>query len=86
MKKILVDVREKQEFVEKHAEGAVSMPLSALMENTYDLSVFPKDAKIIAYCNTGRRSGIAKGTLESHGFTGVVNGINQEGVLSLEIS
>lgn len=69
----IVDVREKDEYESGHLEKAINIPLSIL--ETIDLD---KDAKIIVYCQSGRRSSNAKSILEDLGYTDVVDmgGIN----------
>ncbi len=75
-KPIYVDVREPSEFQESHLDGALNIPLMSI-NSTTQLGL-PKDAKIILYCRSGNRAGIAKTQLEAMGYSNVVNGINQE--------
>ncbi len=61
---ILIDVRTKEEFKEKHADQAVNIPVQ-LMERYY--KYLPKDKEIIVYCRTGSRSHMAAQFLEKQG-------------------
>lgn len=73
---IYIDVREPYEFQDSHINGALNIPVGSISSTT-QLGL-PKDAKIILYCRSGHRAGIAKQQLEAMGYTKVVNGINQE--------
>jgi len=48
---IVVDVREAVEFEAGHIPGAIFNPLSA-----FDLSLLPKDKRVILSCRSGNRS------------------------------
>lgn len=67
---VLVDVREQNEFDEGHIPGAILMPY----ERTGELaeSLLPeKDALILVYCRSGRRSKIAAAELADMGYSDV---------------
>lgn len=49
----LLDVREPEEFVEGHIDGAVNIPLGALSKRVGEL---PRDVLIVCVCHSGRRS------------------------------
>ena len=69
---VLLDVRTKSEFDEDgHLKGAILIPIQELQDRINELD-FAKSKKIIAYCRSGRRSGIATSLLQSKGFS-VVN-------------
>lgn len=74
---IIIDVREPVEFKAEHVKGAISLPLSELSDDSQELKDIPKDAKVVLYCNSGRRSGLATDVLKRIGYKDVVNGINQ---------
>ncbi len=62
--KLLIDVRTREEFVKDHIKGALNMP-------HYDLQFhedFLKDKEILLYCNTERRSSIAREKLAAMGI------------------
>lgn len=65
---VLVDVREQNEFDVGHIPGAILMPY----ERTGELaeSLLPeKDALILVYCRSGRRSKIAAAELADMGYS-----------------
>lgn len=66
----LVDVREPYEFNDCRIPGSISIPLANLQKEHVRLD---KDAKIIIYCRSGRRSLDACKLLEEIGFKNVVN-------------
>lgn len=61
-----IDVRERDEWAQGHIEGAVHVPLSALMEAP---SVFkrPAGAHCVLYCKAGLRSLKAAEILSAYG-------------------
>ena len=65
----LVDVRTPEEFAAGHIEGAVNIPVQDLPARMDELG--RKDEPIVVYCRSGARSGSAKRTLESAGYTNV---------------
>ena len=83
MKKVIIDVREPEEFARDHVEGAINIPPSQLMEGAHQLDDVEKDSELIVYCITGARSTVAKNILGSLGFTNVTNGINKDHVQQL---
>jgi len=81
---ILIDVRTAEEYASGHIPTAINIPYDVIADN---LPTENKDAKIIVYCRSGRRSGIADGTLESLGYTNVIDfgGVsNWEGELATD--
>ncbi len=67
-----IDVRTADEFRQQHVAGAVNIPYEEIDAGIADLRL-GKDSVIYLYCRTGRRSGLAKESLEALGYTGVVN-------------
>lgn len=69
---ILIDVRSKLEYDQKHIEGAINIRydniLSGIKNYTND-----KNKKIILYCSKGPRSKIAYNLLTSFGYTNVID-------------
>ena len=66
----LVDVREEPEFAEGHIPGAKLLPLGKIQEKA--LEEFPdKEALLLLYCRSGRRSAQAAQILTSMGYTHV---------------
>ncbi|MES2622612.1 MAG: rhodanese-like domain-containing protein [Bacteroidota bacterium] len=68
---VILDVRSKGEYQQGHVKGSINIPLDTLASN---LKKLDKNKPIITCCASGMRSGSAKGILQSHGFTNVVNG------------
>ena len=67
---ILLDVRTQEEFDEGHIEGALLIPYDEIA-NLAETELPDKDARILLYCRTGRRSAIAAETLAGMGYTDV---------------
>ena len=66
---ILLDVRTQEEFDEGHIPGAVCLPNEFI---TAEMPFpFEKDAEILLYCRSGRRSAEATSKLRGMGFTHV---------------
>ena len=70
---LVVDVRSKSEFDSGHLDGALHIPHSEI-ENNLSLFGDEKDREIVVYCRSGKRSGMAKTTLDKNGYTKVTNG------------
>ncbi len=82
MQRIIIDVREPEEFIKGHVQGAINVPPSDIMQGAAALKDIPKDTEIILYCVSGSRSNVSKQILESQGFSNVINGINKDQVQS----
>ena len=67
-----IDVRKPDEFKQQHVAGAVNIPYEEIDSGIASLHL-EKDTVIYLYCRSGRRSGIAKESLDALGYTGVVN-------------
>ncbi len=67
----LLDVRTSREFAAGHLPGAINIPLGELDARLHSLG--PKDRPIVAYCQSGQRSGLAKRLLTANGFSAVHN-------------
>ena len=68
---LVIDTRTPREYKAGHIAGAVNIPYDVIEIGIGD---HPKQTPIIVYCQSGRRSSIAKKTLEQAGYTHVVNG------------
>jgi len=68
----VIDVRTEQEYNNGHLKNSINIPYGEI-KNKITEHVQDKDQKIIVYCRTGRRSGIAKKTLDAMGYTNVIN-------------
>jgi rhodanese-related sulfurtransferase len=67
---ILVDVRTPEEYSSGHIPTAVNIPVSTIAMN---LPTEDRSALIIVYCASGRRSAVAKKTLDGLRFIRVVD-------------
>ena len=70
---VVIDVRTKKEFDQGHLKNAVNIPHTEIKEKIKS-HVVDKNRKIIVYCRSGRRSGIAKDILDQMGYRNVING------------
>jgi phage shock protein E len=71
-KTAVIDVRTEQEYKAGHLKNSINIPYSEI-KDTIGKHVHDKNEKIIVYCRSGRRSGIAKQTLDEMGYTKVIN-------------
>ncbi len=67
---ILLDVRTKEEYVERHIPGSMLIPVDRL-ESVAEEQLTDKNATIIVYCRSGRRSAIAAQALADLGYRNV---------------
>ena len=67
---IIIDARTEEEFAEGHIEGAVLIPEYEIAERA-EKELPDKDALILVYCRSGRRSKIASDELVKLGYTNV---------------
>lgn len=77
-KDVIIDVRTAQEFAAGHVEGAINIEHGNIAQQITKAGV-TKDDKVMLYCQSGRRSGIALDTLKGLGFSKAENvgGIEQ---------
>jgi len=69
---VVVDVRTDAEYQQGHLPGAVNIPHDQIASRVAELPS-DKGRAIVLYCRSGRRSGIAKQSLEKLGFTNAIN-------------
>ncbi len=72
----LLDVRQPEEWVEGHVEGAVLIPLGELQAR---LSEIPTDQDVLIICRSGNRSSQARDLLRAAGLertTSIIGGMN----------
>ncbi len=67
---IIIDARTEEEFAEGHIENAILIPEYEI-ENRAEKELPDKDALILVYCRSGRRSKIASEELVKLGYTNV---------------
>ena len=82
MKRLIIDVREPDEYASGHVSGAINIPPSELLSGAEKLKDLPKDTELVLYCRTGSRSSVAIEILTQLGFTNLINGINASQVES----
>ena len=67
---ILIDVRSSGEFEESHLDGAINIEYGIIEEEIMSVTT-DKKAKIIVYCQSGKRSSIAAEALVTMGYSNV---------------
>lgn len=65
---MLIDVRTKEEYEEKHHDGAVNIPVDEIETHAFDI---PKDTELELHCRSGGRAHTAQTILKQRGFTNV---------------
>jgi phage shock protein E len=65
----LLDVRGPDEFADGHLPGAIHIPVDELQTRICELE--PRDAGVVVYCRSGRRSAKAAELLRTSGFAAV---------------
>lgn len=68
----IIDNRTKAEYDAGHIDGAILIPHDVVRDKIESV-VKDKNAKIILYCRSGRRSGIAQSVLKDMGYANVEN-------------
>jgi len=69
---ILLDVRTKGEYLEKHIPKSTLIPVD-ILANEASKKLPNKNAEIMVYCKSGSRSGVAVKTLLKLGYTNIYN-------------
>lgn len=74
---IILDVREQDEYDAGHIPDAILLPYTQIEQKVEDV-ILDKNALVLVYCRSGRRSKIASETLSVLGYTNVkeFGGIN----------
>ena len=67
---ILLDVRTEEEFRERRIDGALLIPYNEIWDRA-ETELYDKDAVILLYCRSGRRSALAAAELVALGFTSI---------------
>ena len=76
---VILDVRSEDEYNQGHLIGAINISHKNIKASINQLEQY-KDSKVVVYCRSGRRAGIAEEILSSNGFndlhhlTGDMNG------------
>jgi phage shock protein E len=71
-KPFVIDVRTQEEWNSGHIEGAILIPYEQIGK-TIGTVIKEKTQRIYVYCRSGRRSAIAKDTLNKLGYKDVIN-------------
>jgi rhodanese-related sulfurtransferase len=69
---VLIDVREREEFAQGHAQGAVHLS-KGLIELRIEELAPDVSTPIICYCGGGSRSALAADSLQKMGYTNVAS-------------
>ena len=69
---VVVDVRDKEEFGEKHVEGAINVSRGTLEMRISEV-IPDKTAHVVCYCAGGNRGALATDTLVKMGYTNAVS-------------
>lgn len=69
---VLLDVRSEEEYNKGHIAGAINISHDTVEDNLAALSQY-KNSKVVVYCRSGRRAGLAEAVLTSNGFTNVIH-------------
>ena len=64
----IIDVRTVGEFQAGHIDGALNIPVDQIEQGVAGIKGIKPDSKILLYCRSGRRSGLAEPILEKSGF------------------
>jgi len=69
---LVIDVRSVGEYRQSHVSEAINIPFDEIADR---IAAFApdRDARIVLYCRTGRRSGIAEQTLRDLGYHQIDN-------------
>lgn len=67
-----IDVRTAEEYAQGHIKGAINIPYEEIGGQISSITG-DVDSDVRVYCRTGRRSGIAKDTLQGMGYANVIN-------------
>ena len=66
---LLLDIRNPREWMTKHIDGSVNVPLNHLQERIAEI---PRDRRIAVHCAGGYRSSIAASILHQYGITHLI--------------
>ncbi len=65
MKKIILDVREKEEFAGDHIENSINLPLTDLARQAPGVIKNLPECTVVLMCRSGKRAELAKNQLEA---------------------
>jgi rhodanese-related sulfurtransferase len=67
---VLVDVRSPGEYEDGHVKGSINIPVDKMANHINELKNM---GKIIVFCRSGNRSGMAKAILNAKGISDVID-------------
>lgn len=67
--KVMLDVREEEEYITGHAVDAVLLPVGQISDETALDAIPSLDTPVLVYCRSGMRSNLAAHKLEELGYT-----------------
>lgn len=70
---VLLDVRTPEEYAEQHIEGAENLNYEDITADSAAEAITSTDTKVVLYCRSGHRAGIAKDMLKELGYTNVTS-------------
>ena len=70
---MLIDVRTKEEYEEKHLKDAINIPYDKITETLSTYGTIDYDIPIIVYCKSGTRSNMAAEALREEGYKNIYN-------------
>ena len=76
----VIDVRTDAEFQHGHLPGAINIPYDEIVARRAEVPA-DQSQPIVLYCRSGRRSGIAKQSLEELGFRNAINAGGYEALM-----
>ncbi len=65
---MLIDVRTKEEYDEKHIEKAINIPYDEIVDKLSAYGTIDFNTPIIVYCQSGKRSNMAAESLIKEGY------------------
>ena len=74
----IIDVRTPEEFSAGHIDGAINIPVEKIGQGIQTIKGLKKDSPILVYCHSGRRSSMARLTLEQQGYKNILDGGGME--------
>jgi phage shock protein E len=74
----IIDVRTPEEFSSGHIEGAINIPVDQIGQGVQSIKGLKKESPILVYCRSGRRSSMARVTLEQQGYKNILDGGGME--------
>ena len=68
MEKVIIDVREKDEFLAEHIAGSINLPLSDFDTHAPSLLRYFKERQLVFMCRSGNRALLAAGSIAKLGI------------------